>query len=153
MFADNSIGFIELQCVGAAHADIMGFSFTTQQTYTDEDYLLQLTGISQLEYGKFLFIILVIHSHKLVGTIFSFCTHLNGPVTNVATCLSRNIIHGFTVCFQTGLQDFIVRLYMQIISSQVVESWRILIFFWLNFFQVCKTKNPKTFKLLDFLGM
>lgn len=153
MFVDSSIGFIELQCVGAAYADIMGFSFTTQQIYTDEDYLLQLTCRSQREYGKFLFTILVIHSHKLVGTMFSFCTHLNGPLTNVATCLSRNVIHGFTVCFQTGLQDFIVRLYRQIISSQMVESCRILRYFWLNYFQVCKNKNPKTFTLLDFLGM
>lgn len=145
MFVDSSIGFIELQCVDAAHADIIGFSFTTQQIYTDEDYLLQLTGIPQPEYGKFLFIILVIHSHKLLGTIFSFCTHLNGPVTNGATCLSRNIIHGFTVSFQTDLQDFIVRLYMRIISSQVVESWRILSFFWLNFFSSIQNQKPPNF--------
>lgn len=35
-------------------------------------------------------------------------------VMNVVTCLSGNITHGFTICFQTGLQDVILRLYMHI---------------------------------------
>lgn len=64
-----------VSCVGAACADIMGFSFTAQRIYINKDYLLQLTGRFQLEYGKFLFIILVIHSHKPVEAMYSFlCT-------------------------------------------------------------------------------
>lgn len=72
MLVDSSIGFIQLQCALCWCGMCMGFSFAAQRIYINEDYLLQLTSRSQLEYGKVLFIILVIHSHKSVEAIYSF---------------------------------------------------------------------------------
>lgn len=68
---------------------------------------------------------------------------------NVATCLSRNIIHGFTICFQISKM-----LFSGFTSRPVEVKWLnpggSSVFF-AKHFSVMQ-KNPKTFKIIRLSG-